>query len=309
MDLTEVAVSAGLTIITAATPLTFAALGELVVEKSGVLNLGVEGMMIVGAIAAFAVGVSTGSGILAIIAAILAGAALASIFAILVLIFMANQVATGLDLTIFGVGLSALFGHSFVGLAFEGVNSLYIPFFSDIPIIGPIIFGQDGLVYLSVFLVIAISWFLNKTRAGLVLRATGENHDAAHANGISVIQTRFTAILFGGAMAGLGGAYLSLVYTPLWVENMTAGRGWISLALVVFAAWRPWRAFLGAYLFGGIAIFQLHVQGVGLSVPAQFLSMLPYLVTIIVLVMISKGSIESHLRAPGSLGKIFYAPS
>ncbi len=309
MDGTDIIVSAALTIITAATPLAFAALGELVVEKSGVLNLGVEGMMVVGAVFAFATGVTTGSAVLAILAGALAGAVVSGLFGFLVLVLLSNQVATGLALTIFGLGLSALVGHGYVGVTFAGVPSLHIPVISDIPVIGPIFFGQDIMVYLSVASAIAIAWFLKKTRAGLILRAVGENHDAAHAIGYPVIRVRFFAVLFGGAMAGLGGAYLSLVYTPLWVENMTAGRGWIALALVVFAAWRPWRAFFGAYLFGGITIIQLHVQGVGLAIPSQLLSMLPYLVTIIVLVVISRDSGRQRLSAPASLGKIFYAAS
>jgi len=306
MDLTNILVSTALTIITAATPLAFSALGELIVEKSGVLNLGVEGMMVVGAVMAFATGVTTGSATLAILVGALSGAMVAGLFGFLVLILLSNQVATGLALTIFGLGLSALVGHGFVGMPFAGIPTLYIPVLTDIPVIGPILFGQDAMVYMSVFATIGISWFLKKTRAGLVLRAVGENHDAAHAIGYSVIQVRFLAILFGGAMAGLGGAYLSLVYTPLWVENMTAGRGWIAIALVVFAAWRPRRAFFGAYLFGGITIIQLHIQGIGWAIPSQLLSMLPYLVTIIVLVVISRNTMRYKVSAPASLGKIFY---
>ncbi len=309
MDGTDIVVSAALTIITAATPLVFAALGELVVEKSGVLNLGVEGMMVVGAIMAFATGVTTENAFLAILVGALSGALVGGLFGFLVLVLLSNQVATGLALTIFGIGLSALVGHGFVGVTFAGVPSLYIPLLTDIPIIGTILFGQDLMVYMSVAFAIGIGWFLKSTRAGLILRAVGENHDAAHAIGYPVIRVRFMAVLFGGAMAGLGGAYLSLVYTPLWVENMTAGRGWIALALVVFAAWRPGRAFFGAYLFGGITIIQLHVQGVGWAIPSQLLSMLPYLVTIIVLVVISRDSGKQRLSAPASLGKIFYAAS
>jgi len=309
MDGTDILVSSVLTVITAATPLAFAALGELVVEKSGVLNLGIEGMMIVGAIVAFATGVTTESTILAILAGALAGAVMASLFAFTVLVLMSNQVATGLALTIFGLGFSALVGHGFVGVSYPGLIKLDIPVLSTLPIVGPILFAQDVMVYLSVAMVAAIAWFLTRSRAGLILRAVGENHDAAHAIGYPVIRIRFFAILFGGAMAGLGGAYLSLAYTPLWVENMTAGRGWIALALVVFAAWRPWRAFFGAYLFGGITIVQLHIQGVGVAVPSQLLSMLPYLVTIVVLVFISKGSVRQRLSAPGSLQKNFYAAS
>ena len=306
MDLTNILVSTALTIITAATPLAFAALGELIVEKSGVLNLGVEGMMVVGAVMAFATGVTTGSATLAILVGALSGAMVAGLFGFLVLILLSNQVATGLALTIFGLGLSALVGHGFVGMPFAGIPTLHIPILTDIPVIGPILFGQDAMVYMSVAATIGISWFLKRTRAGLVLRAVGENHNAAHAIGYSVIQVRFLAILFGGGMAGLGGAYLSLVYTPLWVENMTAGRGWIAIALVVFAAWRPRRAFFGAYLFGGITIIQLHIQGIGWAIPSQLLSMLPYLVTIIVLVVISRNTMRYKVSAPASLGKIFY---
>lgn len=296
-----------LTIVTAATPLVFASQGELVVEKSGVLNLGVEGMMIMGAISSFATAVGTGSALLAILAGAAAGALLAALFGGLVLWLKSNQVATGLALTIFGLGLSALLGHSLVGKTFEGLPTNFIPVLSDIPVIGQLIFGYDAMVYLSIFSVLAIVWFLNRTRAGLILRAVGENHHAAHAIGYPVTLIRFLAILFGGGMAGLGGAYLSIVYTPLWVENMTAGRGWIALALVVFATWKPWRAFLGAYLFGGISIVQLHIQGFGVDMPSQILSMLPYLVTIVVLVIISRDASRLRLSAPACLGKIFHA--
>ncbi len=296
-----------LTIVTAATPLVFASQGELVVEKSGVLNLGVEGMMIMGAISAFATAVGTGSALLAILAGAAGGALIAALFGGLVLWLKSNQVATGLALTIFGLGLSALLGHTLVGKTFVGLPTNFIPVLSDIPIIGRLIFGYDAMVYLSVFSVLAIVWFLNRTRAGLILRAVGENHHAAHAIGYPVTLIRFLAILFGGGMAGLGGAYLSIVYTPLWVENMTAGRGWIALALVVFATWKPWRAFLGAYLFGGISIIQLHIQGFGVDMPSQILSMLPYLVTIVVLVIISRDASRLKLSAPACLGKIFHA--
>jgi len=295
-----------LTIVTAATPLVFAAVGETVVEKAGVLNLGVEGMMIMGAIAAFATAVSTGSGFLAVIAGAGAGLLLALIFGVLTVYFQSNQVATGLALTIFGLGLSALIGHSYVGKTFEGLAKLDVPGLSDIPVIGPLIFGHDGLVYFSVISVIIVAWFLNRTRAGLLVRAVGENHDAAHSIGYSVTLVRMGAILFGGAMAGVGGAYLSIAYTPLWVENMTAGRGWIALALVVFASWKPWRGFLGAYLFGGITIIQLYAQGMGVEVSAQFLSMLPYLATILVLVVISRDSAKARVNAPACLGKNFH---
>jgi general nucleoside transport system permease protein len=296
-----------LTIVTAATPLVFAAVGEVVVEKAGVLNLGVEGMMIMGAIAAFATAVSTGSEVLAILAGAGAGVLVAMIFGLLTVYLQSNQVATGLALTIFGLGLSALIGHSYVGKTFGGLAKLNIPGISDIPVIGPIFFGHDALVYLSVVSVALVAWFLTKTRAGLLVRAVGENHDAAHSIGYSVTLIRMAAIMFGGAMAGIGGAYLSIAYTPLWVENMTAGRGWIALALVVFASWKPWRAFFGAYLFGGITIIQLYAQGMGVKVSAQFLSMLPYIATIVVLVIISRDSARARLDAPACLGKNFHA--
>lgn len=296
-----------LTIVTAATPLVFAAVGEVVVEKAGVLNLGVEGMMIVGAIAAFATAVSTGSSVLAVLAGAFGGLLIAAIFGLLTIYLQSNQVATGLALTIFGLGFSALIGHSYVGKTFGGLAKLDIPGITSIPVIGPLLFGHDGLVYLSVLSVFLVSLVLNRTRLGLMVRAVGENHDAAHSIGYSVTLIRMGAILFGGVMAGIGGAYLSLAYTPLWVENMTAGRGWIALALVVFASWKPWRAFFGAYLFGGITIIQLYAQGMGVEVSAQFLSMLPYLATIVVLVIISRDSAKARLNAPACLGRNFHA--
>lgn len=295
-----------LTIVTAATPLVFAAVGEIVAEKSGVLNLGVEGMMIIGAIAAFGVAVSSGNATLAVVAGALGGAAMALIFGFLTLYLLSNQVATGLALTIFGIGLSALIGHAFIGTTFAGLPRLEIPGLSDLPIVGPLLFGQDALVYLSLVSVVAVTWFLNRTRWGLVVRAVGENHTAAHSIGYPVVAVRLGAVVFGGAMAGLGGAYLSLAYTPLWAENMTAGRGWIALALVVFASWRAWRAFFGAYLFGGITIIQLHAQGMGVSVPSQVLAMLPYLATIVVLVLISRDGTRARVNAPACLGRSFH---
>ncbi|HJM90617.1 MAG: ABC transporter permease [Alphaproteobacteria bacterium] len=295
-----------ITIIGAATPLVFAATGELVVEKSGVLNLGVEGMMLLGAVAAFAVTLISGSATLGILAGAAAGAALALVFALLTLTLLANQVASGLALTIFGVGVSALVGRSFVGVPLQRLPQLDLPGLSDLPILGPLLFGHDALVYLSILAIPATIWFLERSRAGLVLRAIGENHSAAHALGHPVIRVRYLAVMFGGAMAGLGGAYLSLAYTPMWAENMTAGRGWIALALVVFATWQPGRMLLGAYLFGGITVAQLHIQGFGFDIPSQFLSMLPYLATIVVLVAISADGARARLNAPASLGRIFY---
>ena len=282
------------------------ALGELVTERSGVLNLGVEGMMLAGAITGFAIAFLTGSGTLGVLAAAGAGALLAAIFAVLALYLLANQVATGLALTIFGIGLSALMGESFVGTPAARLPRLDVPGLSDLPLVGPLVFGHDALVYLSLALTAAVGWFLARSRAGLVLRACGESPDAAHALGHPVRRVRFLAVLFGGAMSGIGGAFLSLVYTPMWIEAMTAGRGWIALALVVFSAWRPWRALLGAYLFGGVTIFQLYAQGAGLvTVPSQFLAMLPYLATILVLVLIHTGRWRRTLQAPAALGQPF----
>ena len=294
-----------LTIITASTPLLLAATGELITEKSGVLNLGVEGMMLIGAITAFATTTITDSAVLGVLAGAAAGTSLAFVFGVLVLIFLANQVATGLALTIFGIGLSALVGTGFVGIALEPLPKLDLGHISAVPVIGQILFGQDLLVYLSFFMVILVAFFLSKTRLGLVLRAVGESHDSAHALGYPVLLVRFLAILFGGFMCGLAGSYLSLAYTPLWAENMTAGRGWIAVALVVFGTWRAGRVALGAYLFGAITILQLHVQGWGLEIASQFMSMLPYLATIVVLVIISRDGAKIRLNAPQSIGKAF----
>ena len=290
-----------LSVMTASTPLLLAATGELVTEKSGVLNLGVEGMMLVGAIVGFATTVHTGSSALGLLAALLAGMAMALIFAILTLTFLANQVATGLALTIFGTGLSALVGSSYVGTAVEPLPA--------------ILFGLDGLVYLSLIVLFGVGWFLRRSHRGLVLRAVGDSHDAAHAIGYPVILIRYLATLFGGAMCGLGGAYMSLAYSTSWAENMTAGRGWIALALVVFATWRPIWLLVGAYLFGGIMYGSLAIQAAGaislfghpLVVPSQLVSALPYLATIVVLVVISRDRARIRLNAPACLGRPFHA--
>lgn len=289
--------------VAAAVPLIFAGLGELVVEKSGVLNLGVEGMMIVGALCAFIVATETGYLWLAAIVGAVAGALMALIFGFITLSLMANQVATGLALTIFGVGLSAFVGQAYTSVALDGIKNLSIPGLSSIPILGKLLFSYNGLVYLALVACVAITWFLYKTRAGLILRAVGESPASAHALGYRVIRIRYFAVLFGGAMAGLAGAYLSLAYTPLWAEGMTAGRGWIALALVVFATWRPGRVLIGALLFGGVTIAQFHAQGLGVELPSQFLSMLPYLATIVVLVLISRDAGVIRLNAPASLGQ------
>ena len=292
--------------ITAATPLAFAALGELMTERAGVLNLGVEGMMVVGAIAAFACVASGAPPLVGIAAGALAGAGMAFLFGILTLTLLANQVATGLALTLFGIGLSALAGQGFVGTPVVPLAKLAVPGLSDLPFVGPVLFGHDALVYLSIIMLIGIRWFLFSSRGGLILRAVGCSHDAAHAIGHGVIVVRYLAVLFGGAMCGLGGAYLSLAYTPMWAEGMTAGRGWIALALVVFATWRPGRVLIGAYLFGGVTILQLHLQGMGVDLPSQLMSMLPYLATILVLVLISTDRNRIRENAPASLGKIFH---
>lgn len=293
-----------LTVITASTPLLIAAIGELVVEKSGVLNLGVEGMMIMGAACGIVAAIATGSGAAGVAAAVLAGMAMAALFAALTLGLAANQVAAGLALTIFGLGLSGVVGASFVGAQRAGIGRIEIPVLSEIPFLGPVLFHQDPFVYASFALTGGVAWFLTRTRAGLVLRACGESAASAHALGYKVLRIRFLAILFGGGCAGLAGAYLSLVLTPFWTSGMTAGRGWIALAIVVFASWLPWRAALGAYLFGGITILQLHAQGAGFRVPPQLMSALPYLITIVVLVLIMRVR-RDGTAGPANLGQPF----
>ena len=294
-----------LTICTAATPLLLAATGELVVERSGTLNLGVEGMMLVGAVAAFATAYTTGSPYLGALMGTLAGAAFSSLFALLVLGFAANQVASGLALTILGLGLSGLVGEGFTGLPGARLSPIDVPVLTNLPYVGRLLFGQDLIFYLSVVLVGTVSWFLFQTKFGLRLRAVGGNPTSAHALGTNVLGLRLLAILFGGACAGLAGAHLSLVYVPQWTEGMTAGRGWIALALVVFASWRPARVLAGAYLFGAVLIGQLHAQAFGIALPSQLLSALPYLVTIVVLVLIARDRRMTLLNTPASLGRPF----
>ena len=294
-------------LMVAATPILLAGIGELVVEKAGVLNLGVEGMMITGAVCGFAVAVTTGNPYLGMLAAIAAGALVSMIFALVTQVLMANQVATGLALTMFGLGFSALLGQSYVGIVPPQTAKLTFGPLSDLPVVGRILFGHDILVYVSL-LVVALTWFwLNKTRGGRILRAVGEDHESAHALGYKVRRVRILAIAFGGGCAGLGGAYLSLVRVPQWTEGMTAGAGWIALALVVFASWRPWRVLIGAYLFGGIMVLQLNLQAAGFRIPVEYLSMSPYLITILVLVIMSSNRGRASLSAPGSLGKPFHA--
>ncbi|WP_411035526.1 ABC transporter permease [Shinella sp. BYT-45] len=294
-----------LTVITAATPLVLASLGELVAERSGVLNLGVEGMMVMGAVLAFAATQATGSPYVGILAGIACGALFSLLFGFLTLTLVANQVATGLALTILGLGVSGQIGEPYVGMSGIKLQPIAIPLLSDIPFLGPLLFRQDLIFYLSIALVFGVNWFLFRSRAGLKIRAIGDNHASAHALGIHVIRARYLAVMFGGACAGLAGAQLSLVYTPQWVENMSAGRGWIALALVVFASWRPWRLLAGGYLFGAVSISQLHAQALGLGIPSQFLSALPYAATVIVLILISHNRRMTLINTPASLGKPF----
>jgi ABC-type uncharacterized transport system permease subunit len=294
-----------LTTITASTPLLLAASGELVAERSGVLNLGVEGMMIVGAACGFAAAFLSGSTIVGALCGILAGAGMAAIFGILTLGLAVNQVATGLALTIFGIGLSGLIGAGFVGEQIVLAPKLNLPFLTDLPVVGRILFGQDAFVYASIALIIGIWLFLYRTRSGLVLRAVGDNHASAHALGYPVLKIRMLAVLFGGACAGLAGAFLPLAYTPFFIPGMTAGRGWIALAVVVFASWRPGRLVAGAYLFGAVTFLQLSVQALGLGIPPQVMSSLPYLATVVVLVLISRTRGTAGSTAPASLGVVF----
>ncbi len=294
-------------LMVASVPIMLAALGELVVEKAGVLNLGVEGMMIMGAICGFVTAVETGSPFLGFIGGALGAMALSLIFAFLTQVLQANQVATGLALTLFGLGLSSLIGQGYVGI--KPPATAIVPFgpLADIPVVGRILFSHDPVVYLSIALVAGVWAVLKFSRTGLVIRAVGESHDAAHALGYKVTRIRILAILFGGAMAGLGGAYVSLVRVPQWTDGITAGAGWIALAIVVFASWKPWRILIGAYLFGGITVLQLNLQAAGARIPVEYLSMSPYLITILVLVIMSSGKGRASLNAPAALGQNFHA--
>ena len=300
--------------LAAGTPLVFAALGELVVEKSGVLNLGVEGMMLVGAIASFIVAAKTNAPWLGVGAGALAGALLSLIFGVIALTLRANQVATGLALSLFGIGLSAFIGRPYMSVDGCGYFGIYrkiilplaVPGLTTLPFVGKLLFGHNPLVYASIALFAAVQIFLRRTRAGLVLRAVGEAPQAAHAIGYPVIAIRYLAVLFGGACAGLAGAFLAVAYTPSWVEGMTAGRGWIALALVVFATWKPWRVMIGAYLFGSVTLAQFQAQAAGVAVPAQLLAMLPYIATVVVLALISRDATMIRLNAPASLGQPYH---
>lgn len=294
-------------LMVASVPIILAAIGELVVEKAGVLNLGVEGMMIMGAICGFATAVGTGSPVLGFVGGALGAAALSLVFAVLTQIFLANQVATGLALTLFGLGLSSMIGQSYVGIKPPATGEVPMGPLADIPFLGKVLFSHDWMVYVSIFVIAAVWAVLKYTRTGLILRAVGENHDAAHALGYKVTRIRVLAILFGGAMAGLGGAYISLIRVPQWTDGITAGAGWIALAIVVFASWKPWRVLLGAYLFGGITVLQLNLQAAGARIPVEYLSMSPYLITILVLVIMSSGKGKAALNAPAALGQNFHA--
>ncbi len=273
-------------VLISTTPLVFAGIGELVTEKSGVLNLGLEGLMLMGAVTGFVTLVLTGNYFYSLIFSVISGVILSGIFAFLVLNLMTNQIATGLALTIFGIGLSAMIGKKFSGTPIEGLSPYY-------------------LIAVSFLLVFLVSYFLSKTKSGLIVRAVGENHNSAYALGYNVVKTRYLTIIFGGVMSSLAGFYISICYAPMWQEGMTAGRGWIALALVVFATWKPWRLLVGAYIFGGVAIMQMNLQAFGLKLPGQFFNMMPYLATIIVLVFISSNKLRLKLSSPASLNVPF----
>jgi general nucleoside transport system permease protein len=294
-----------LTVVSASTPLLIAALGELVVEKSGVLNLGVEGMMIIGAACGFAAAITFDSVIMGFLGGMVGGAILSYFFAILVLNFATNQVATGLALTMLGLGVSGLIGEPFAGVTIQSNPMEFLSFVGEIPIIGPILLGMDPIAYIGFALLAGVAWFLNNSRAGLILRAVGDSPTSAHTLGYNVLRVRLYAILFGGACAGLAGAYLSIIYTPFWAREMTAGRGWIALALVVFASWLPFRLLVGAYLFGAVTILQFHAQGAQIAIPQQFMASMPYLATVAVLVIISASRNRAKANTPAGLGRVF----
>jgi ABC-type uncharacterized transport system permease subunit len=309
MDIQQASTLASTAVI-AAIPLMLAGVGELVAEKSGVLNLGVEGMMLMGAVSGYAVTAVTGSPWLGVLASIVAGVAMALLFGFLTLTMLANQVATGLSLTIFGIGLSAYVGKPYTSAAVRAtIDAWPIPGLAQIPVLGPAFFSLTPLGYLAFAMFGVVGWFLYRTRAGLVLRSVGESPQVAHSVGFSVIGVRYGAVLFGGGMAGLAGGYYSIVYLHLWQEQLTAGYGWIALALVVFSTWRPGRLLIGSLLFGAVMGLQFYAQAIGVPVPTQFLAMLPYLATVVVLAVISRNPNTIKLNAPASLGKPFYATS
>jgi len=295
--------------LSAGTVLAIAALGLLINEKAGIVNLGAEGMMLCAAIAGYATVVHTGSDVLGFLAGMGAGAVLALLFGVLVIGLNTNQYATGLALSLFGTGFSAFVGTGYVQAKLPERLSYEVPYLADIPVVGMAVFQQHPMVYLAIAFTLALMWFLERTRAGLVLRAVGESPQSAHALGYPVRSIRLAAVVCGGALCGLAGAYISVIYTPLWVEGMIAGKGWIALALTTFATWRPARILLGAYLFGGVTMLQFHLQATGLEVPSQFLSMLPYVATIMVLALMSRNPQWIRVNMPASLGKPFYPGS
>jgi ABC-type uncharacterized transport system permease subunit len=292
--------------LSAGTVLAIAALGLLINEKAGIVNLGAEGMMLCAAIAGFATVVHTGNSWLGFAAGMAAGAFLAAVFGVLVIWLNTNQYATGLALSLFGAGFSAFAGIKYVKEKLPEQSQYPIPFLADIPLVGPALFRQHPMVYIAMAITAGLIWFLYRTRAGLVLRSVGESPESAHALGYPVRRIRLAAVVAGGALCGLAGAYVSVVYTPLWVEGMIAGKGWIALALTTFATWRPARVLLGAYLFGGVTMLQFHLQSLGVNVPTQFLTMLPYLATIVVLVLISRNPLWIRINMPSAIGKPFY---
>lgn len=292
--------------LNAGTVLALAALGLLVNEKSGIVNLGAEGMMLCAAVAGFAAVVHTGQDSLGFLAGMVAGGVLAALFGVLVIWLNTNQYATGLALSLFGAGFSAFVGVPYVQAKLPERMVYEVPVLADLPFIGPALFRQHPMVYLAIGLTLGLVWFLQRSRAGLILRSVGESPESAHALGYPVRQIRLAAVVVGGALCGLAGAYISVIYTPLWVEGMIAGKGWIALALTTFATWRPVRVLLGAYLFGGVTMLQFHLQALGMDVPSQFLSMLPYLATIVVLALISRNPQWIRVNMPASLGKPFY---
>ena len=306
MESTALLIAASLN---AGTVLAIAALGLLINEKAGIVNLGAEGIMLCAALAGFVTVATTGSSTLGFVAGMAAGAVLAAIFGLLVIWLNTNQYATGLALSLFGGGFSAFAGINYVQAKLPEQAQHAIPLLSDIPFVGNALFKHHPMVYVGVGITLGLIWFLYRTRAGLVLRSVGESPESAHALGYPVRRIRLAAVVAGGALCGLAGAYVSTVYTPLWVEGMIAGKGWIALALTTFATWRPARVLLGAYLFGGVTMLQFHLQGIGVNVPSQFLTMLPYLATVVVLVLISRNPAWIRVNMPGSIGKPFYPGS
>ena len=292
--------------LNAGTVLALAALGLLINEKSGIVNLGAEGMMLCAAVAGFAAVVHTGHDSLGFLAGMVAGGVLAALFGVLVIWLNTNQYATGLALSLFGAGFSAFVGVPYVQAKLPERTAYAVPGLADVPFIGPALFQQHPMVYVAMGLAVGLVWFLLRSRVGLILRAVGESPESAHALGYPVRKIRLAAVVAGGALCGLAGAYISVIYTPLWVEGMIAGKGWIALALTTFATWRPARVLLGAYLFGGVTMLQFHLQALGVDVPSQFLSMLPYVATIAVLALISRNPRWIRLNMPASIGKPFF---